>query len=72
MLEALEKGDKATQEVHQGRTGRRLKPLQESASLLVGGDDCLERHEGKEALGAAESNADINGVLFNGVLFYNL
>ena len=67
MLEALEKGDKATQEVHQGRTGLRAKNVSKNPRRYSWGDDWLEQHEGKEALDAAESNADINGVLF-----YNL
>ena len=57
-LESLYKGDKVSYEAHQGRNGMRAKnvvrvcqetPSPEEEHCYSWRDDCLERHEGKEA-----------------------
>lgn len=48
-LESLQNGDKVTYEAHQGRNGMRAKDVAKEQRGYSGRDDCLERHEGKEA-----------------------
>ncbi len=47
--ETLEKGDEVTYEVTQGRNGRRATNVSRKGPGYSWRDDCLERHEGKEA-----------------------
>lgn len=49
LLEAVEKGTKVAYEVHQGRNGTRARNVSEEQIRYSWREDCLERHEGKDA-----------------------
>jgi CspA family cold shock protein len=48
-LEALEAGTRVSYEVHQSRNGPRARKIFKEQIRYSWRDDCLERHEGKEA-----------------------
>ncbi len=49
LLESLAKGTQVAYEVHQSRNGTRARNVSEEQIHYSWRDDCLERHEGKEA-----------------------